>query len=172
VTIRDLVWGDMPSLVDGYLALYDEVQEDPDLGIWLFPTRPSLGEEGEWFAGLFRRVQEGTGVAGVAEEDGKAVALCTVHWKAPQKEGRHVGTLGLLVSRAYRNRGIGKALMGYTLDRCRGKFEQVELAVFASNTIARKLYQSVGFQSWGVEPKAILREGRYTDVEHMVLHLR
>jgi GNAT superfamily N-acetyltransferase len=162
----------MPALVENYWALYEEVRENPDLGIGLFPARPSLGAEGEWFARLFRGVQEGTSVAGVAEEDGKAVALCNVNRKDPLLEGRHIGTLGLLVARPYRRRGIGKALLRYTIERCRGKFEQLELSVFFSNTAARDLYRSVGFQPWGVEPKAILREGRYTDVEHMVLPLR
>jgi len=170
--VRDLAWTDMPALVENYWGLYEEVRENPDLGIGLFPTRPSLGEEAEWFTRMFRRVHEGTSIAAVAEEDGKAVALCNVDAKGPHLEGRHIGLLGLLVARGYRGRGIGKALLGYTIQRCRGRFAQVELSVLASNTVARDLYRSVGFRPWGVEPNAVLRGGRYTDLEHMVLDLR
>jgi len=172
VTVRELAWGDMPSLVDNYWALYDEVRDDPDLGIGLLPERPTLGEEVKWFADLFRRVQEGSCVAAVAEEDGKAVGLCSVHRRGPPQEFHHVGTLGLLVARAYRGHGHGRALLAHTIERCRGRFEQVELTVFLSNEPARALYRSVGFRPWGVEPRAIRRGGRYTDVEHMVLDLR
>ncbi|MCI4347199.1 MAG: hypothetical protein L3J97_01095 [Thermoplasmata archaeon] len=54
--VRDLAWADFPRVVENYYALYEEVQGNPDLGISLFPVRPSLGEEREWFAHLFRRI--------------------------------------------------------------------------------------------------------------------
>lgn len=172
MSIRDLQWGDMPALVDNYWSLYDEVQENPDLGIGLFHERPSLSDEAAWFTAMFRRVQDGSSVAGVSEEDGAAVALCCVDRKDPRREEGHIGILGLLVARAYRRRGIGRAVLSYTIERCRGKFEQIELSVFASNIGAKALYRSLGFHTWGTEPSAILRNGRYTDLEHMVLDLR
>jgi len=170
MVIRDLAWGDFHPIVESYYALYDEVKESPDLGISLFAQRPTMGHEGEWFAGLWRRIDEGASLASVAVEDGKAVALCHVD-RSEAPEARHVGVLGILVARAWRGRGIGKELLRYTLDRCRGRFEIVELSVFVSNTRARRLYESLGFRSWGIEPKGLLRGGRYTDLEHMTLDL-
>ncbi len=170
MVVRDLAWSDFTALVENYFALYEEVLENPDIGVSLFPQRPTLGEEAEWFARLYRRVQEGVAVASVAEEQGRAVGLCNVERKT-HAEGQHIGVLGILVAREWRRKGIGRALLEHTIVRCRGRFEFLELAVFASNTHARTLYQSLGFRPWGVEPQAILRGGRRTDLEHMMLHL-
>jgi ribosomal protein S18 acetylase RimI-like enzyme len=169
--IRELEWKDYPHLAENYFALYDEVKENPDLGISLLPERPTMSEEADWFVHLFRRVLDGTCVAAVAEEDGKAVGLCTVDRKAPQSEGRHIGVLGISVARAWRGRGIGRALLQDVISRSRGKFELIELAVYASNDAARQLYRSVGFRPWGTLPKGIRRGERHIDLEHMVLEL-
>jgi RimJ/RimL family protein N-acetyltransferase len=170
VRIRDLAWEDFPSLTEGYLALYDEVRTDPDLGISLFPERPTIGAEVTWFAGLYKAVLDGSAVAVVAEEEGRAVGLCDVKPKGVQ-ESRHVGVLGILVERRRRGHGLGRALLEGAIERSRGKFEIVELAVFASNSRARRLYESVGFRAWGTLPKEILRDGRRLDVDHMFLEL-
>jgi ribosomal protein S18 acetylase RimI-like enzyme len=169
--IRSLAWGDYPQLAENYFALYDEVRENPDLGISLLPKRPTMSDEAEWFAQLYRRVLEGTSVAVVAEENGKVVGMCQVDRKVPHEEGRHIGVLGISVARAWRGRGIGRALLLDVIARCRDKFELLELSVYASNAAARQLYRSVGFQPWGTLPKGIRRGGRHTDLEHMVLEL-
>jgi RimJ/RimL family protein N-acetyltransferase len=171
MVIRDLAWGDFPYLLENYDSLYDEVQDNPDLGIPLFPQRPSLGEEVDWFAHLYRQVQEGSCVVAVAEEEGKAVGLCSVHRRGPHAEVQHVGVLGIMVARHWRRRGIGRALLRQVLDQCRGTFESVDLTVFVSNSHARELYRSVGFRPWGIRTKAVLRGGRHIDVEHMTLEL-
>jgi len=169
--VRDLEWGDFTPIVENFLALYDEVVENPDLGISLFPKRPSWGEEAEWFAGLYRRVLEGSTVAAVAVEEGRVVGLCTADRRKPARETEHIGVVGLLVAQPWRGRGIGKSLLGRVIERSRGKFEILELSVFHSNTKARGLYQSLGFRPWGLFPGGILRDGRRTDLEYMSLEL-
>ena len=171
MVVRDLAWGDFQQVAENYLALYTEVEEDPDLGISLFPERPTLGAEAEWFAHLVRRVEEGQTVAAVAEVKGAVVGLCTVDRKAPHREARHLGVLGILVARGSRGHGIGRELLEFAIARCRGKFEMIELCLFASNVRARSLYRSVGFRTWGVLPRGVRRGDRYTDLEHMVLDL-
>lgn len=171
VVVRDLVWADFPDLLQNYFALYEEFQTNPDLGISLFPTKPGIGEEAEWFARLFRRVSEGNAVAAVAEEGGHAVGLCTVDRRGTLRDNQHLGILGILIAAPWRGRGIGRALLRSAIESSRGKYELIELSVLRSNVRARALYESVGFRSWGVLPKAILRDGRYTDLEHMVLEL-
>ena len=37
--------------------------------------------------------------------------------------------------------------------------------------IARRLYERIGFQSWGCEPRALCCSGRYADDIHMLLDL-
>ena len=170
MVIRDLAWTDFEAIVEAYYALYEEVREFPDLGISLHPQRPSIGHEGEWFAGLWRRIDEGAALAAVAEENGRAVGLCHVD-RHDGPESTHIGVLGIMVARSWRHRGIGRQLMAYLLPRCRGRFELVELSVFVSNAPARALYRSLGFEAWGVEPRGLRRGDRYTDVEHMTLDL-
>ncbi len=169
--IRELAWADFPSITELYYALYDEVKENPDLGITLFATRPSVGEEAEWFARLYHRVLDGNSVAMVAEVDGRAVGLCTIDRKGVSAEMAHIGVLGIMVGKAFRRRGFGKLLLRESLARCPGKYEFVELGVFATNLHAQGLYRSFGFRPWGTLPKGVRRNGVYTDHVHMVVEI-
>lgn len=157
-------------MVETYFALYDEVQTNPEVGISLFPQKPSFADEIEWFASLFRAVHEGAAVAVIAEEEGRAVGHCAVRPNSGP-ESRHVGVLGLLVDQKWRAKGIGRALMIEALAQSRGKFEMVELSVFATNAHARRLYESLGFRHWGMLPNGLRRNGRFIDHEYMVLPL-
>ncbi len=49
--------------------------------------------------------------------------------------------------------------------------EQIVLAVTAHNTVARSLYTSLGFQTYGLERHALKLGDRYLDEELMVLWL-
>ncbi len=169
--VREVRWEDFSDVTRAYYDLYDEVKTNPELGITLFAARPTLGQEGEWFAKLLREMEDGNRVAAVAIVDGKAVGLCEVHRKGLSQEMAHVGELGILVGRGYRGRGVGKALLEYVLSRCRGRFSLIVLSVFTTNEQARALYRSLGFRAWGTLPKAIRRNGRLIDEEHMVLEL-
>jgi|HubBroStandDraft_3_1064219.scaffolds.fasta_scaffold386609_1 L-amino acid N-acyltransferase YncA len=171
MNVRSLAWADFPHLTEVYYSLYDEVRENPNLGVTLFASPPTLSEETDWFARLFRRVLDGNAVALVAEEEGRAVALCTVDRKGPSPEVGHIGVVGIMVGAAWRRRGIGKALLQQVIVECKGRFDLLELTVFSSNGGAIVLYRSLGFTTWGTLPKGVRRNGTYTDVEHMFLVL-
>jgi RimJ/RimL family protein N-acetyltransferase len=170
VLVREVRWEDFPDLLENYYALYDEVKTVPDLGISLYEQRPSYSNEVQWFATLVRKIESGEAISLVAEEEGRVVGSCTVSERSPT-ESKHVGVLGIHVARAFRDRGIGRALMTAMIERCRVRFEILELSVFRVNARARALYISLGFEPYGVVPRAVLRGGRYIDVEHMVLEL-
>jgi RimJ/RimL family protein N-acetyltransferase len=171
VAVRPLQWGDFEPLVRQYLDLYEEVRSNPDLGISLFREPPTMGAEVEWFARLYRQVIEGEAVAMVAEEAGSARGLCTVRPRGPTVEGAHVGTLGILIERSYRGKGLGRALLRETLRRCRGRFEILELSVFATNLRARKLYEELGFRTYAILPRGLRRGDRAIDHLSMWLDL-
>ncbi len=40
-----------------------------------------------------------------------------------------------------RGRGLGTAILEQTLQKCRGKFEIIELSVFSNNDDAKRLYE-------------------------------
>jgi RimJ/RimL family protein N-acetyltransferase len=170
VVIRDLRPGDFDDLRENYYACYDERAEGAPIGIVLFRERPSIEAETKWFEGLAGGFGAGDIVAVVAEEGGHAVGLCTVGHEGASRESEagHVGMLGILIRRGFRGRGLGTALLEAALDRCRGRFEVVRLAVFADNEGAQRLYEKMGFQVIGTVPKAIKRGDRFIDERLMV----
>lgn len=72
-----------------------------------------------------------------------------------------------------RGRGVGRALLGALLAHARTVpgLEQVYLAVVTTRPVARRLYESFGFVTYGVEPRALKLADRYLDEALMVLML-
>ncbi len=173
VAVRDLRWTDFDDLRENYYRLYDERERGEFHGITLFRERPTHASESAWFSDLFRRVLAGDAIVVVADVDGRAVGSCTVTRAglAPDAENGHVGTLGILVTRTHRGRGVGTALLTEALARSRGKFEVVRLSVFSSNERAKDLYRRFGFRPSGAIPRAIRRGDEYYDEELMTLLL-
>jgi len=170
--LRELRWEDYPSRVQAYFDLYDEVRENPDLGMTLMLERPSEVDEVGWFSDLYRRVRSGQDIAVVGEIDGQAVGLVTVvaaRFGGKPSENSHIGTLGILVDRRYRGRGLGEAMLVRALELARGKFEIVRLVVFSVNVRAKRLYERLGFRPTGRLDREVKRSGRYLDEEMMAL---
>ncbi len=88
-------------------------------------------------------------------------------------KNRHKATVvGMYVSTEYNGLGIGRQLMGAALAQARADgLESLVLTVTEGNDVARQLYESVGFRSFGVEPRAIKIEGRAFAKNHMHLEL-
>ena len=49
--------------------------------------------------------------------------------------------------------------------------ESVHLSIEHGNVAARRLYESRGFEMWGVEPQAMKSDGEYLDEAHLRLVL-
>jgi len=106
--------------------------------------------------------------------DGEVLAGMAGFWRETRDKRRQKGTVwGVYVSPAYRGRGIARAVMTALLESVRAlpglKF--VHLTVTSANPVARRLYESLGFRSFGVEPKALMVHGEFYDEDHMVLEL-
>jgi len=171
VRVRALRWDDFPELVRGYWHLYDERDRGKPHGITLFGEKPTLAEEVDWFASLYRRVLLGDAICVVAEVAGRVVGQCSIGrvGRTADAENGHVGLLGILVEHGYRRRGVGRALMRAALSRARSRFEVVKLSVFANNYGAKRLYEQLGFRLTGSIPRAVRRRGAFIDEEHMAL---
>ncbi len=88
---------------------------------------------------------------------------------------RHKGRIyGVYVKPAHRQKKIGKALIESLLRKVRedSSIEQVLISVTTRQDAARRLYRSIGFQPFGIEPRALKVGSEYVDEEHMVLVLR
>ena len=167
---RDLRASDFQDLSDNFFAFIDELQENPDLGLVLLRKKPALSEELEWFSNLFKNVEQGKIIATVAEADSRVVGLCEVEGFRADSDVAHRGRLGISVAKGFRGQGIGTELMRQTLEKCKGKFEVIELSVFTINR-AKKLYERFGFQIYGHHPLAIKRNEKYMEEDLMLLKL-
>ena len=125
-------------------------------------VRPRLRTvpEGNFMVGAFRE-RKLIGMAGFV--------------RATQRKARHKGFLwGVYVTPAERGKGAAGAILLALLERVRGydDLEQVTLSVAVSQENARRLYTSLGFETYGYEKNALKVGDRYVDEEHQVLWLK
>ena len=77
----------------------------------------------------------------------------------------HVGRLGVGLLPKYRGQGWGTMLVTEALSIAFNTgLERIELEVFASNTVAKKLYEKFGFHEEGRKRKARKLDGVYDDI--------
>ncbi|PRH85976.1 GNAT family N-acetyltransferase [Labrys okinawensis] len=85
---------------------------------------------------------------------------------------RHKGEVwGVYVAPRWRGQGVAGALMTAVIEAARGEVEQLLLAVVDGNDGALALYRRLGFEVYGVEPRALKTGNRYLDEALMVLFL-
>jgi ribosomal protein S18 acetylase RimI-like enzyme len=92
------------------------------------------------------------GIVGVGRESG---LKCT-----------HAGFIRtMFVDPAYRDRGVGKALVSNAIEKARAMpgLDHLTLAVNATNEAAIRLYRAMGFVEYGRYPRALLVDGQFHD---------
>ena len=88
---------------------------------------------------------------------------------------QHKGTIwGMYIAAEAQGRGLGRALMRKAIARASSMpgLEQINLGVISGNEYARNLYLSLGFESYGLEKRAIVVDGDYHDDELMQLFMK
>jgi ribosomal protein S18 acetylase RimI-like enzyme len=108
-----------------------------------------------------------------AFEGGQLVGTATFVRESEIKS-RHKGHLyGVYVSAAHRGKGVGRAVITRLLDAARADhgIEQILLTVAVGGAAAR-LYQSLGFEVYGTEPRGLKVGSSYVDEHMMLLRLR
>lgn len=88
---------------------------------------------------------------------------------------RHKGMIfGVYTAPEARGRGIGKALLLQVIAHAQTSpgLEQILLAVATTQVAARRLYRSLGFAVYGLQPRALKQGEQYFDEELMMLELR
>ena len=87
---------------------------------------------------------------------------------------RHKGVIwGMYVPREMRGKGIGKALLEAAIAHAKTlpSLEQINLSVVLTSKEAHHLFISLGFETYGLERRALKLHDRYFDQELMTLHL-
>ncbi len=173
ITIREPKPYDFESITEFYYGFYDEVKENTLFGIALFDEKPGLADEMSWFFEFQKACANGNTIGLIAEIDDEMVGFCLVARRMPKSHDvSHRGQFaGHAVKKEHRGKGIGTMLLREMIERCKGKFEILELEVFAENQPAKHLYEKFGFKTYGLRPKSVKRNGKYTDEELMYLKL-
>lgn len=140
-------------------AFSASVREHQKLSLEDVQKRLGMGSEDQFVIGTFERDRL-TGMAGFYRE--------------PGEKNRHKGRIwGVYVTPKSRGTGLGRNLLQTVIDRARtiDGLEQILLSVAATQTRAAGLYRSLGFASFGCEPRALKIGDRYIDEEYMILNL-
>lgn len=105
--------------------------------------------------------------------DGELVGIASFRREEPVKM-RHKGRIwGMYVPQEMRGRGIGKALLQAAIAHAQTLpgLEQINLAVVLTNKEARHLFITLGFETYGLERRALKLHDRYFDQELLTLRL-
>lgn len=105
--------------------------------------------------------------------DGKVAGTAGIEAIGNKFKLRHRAEFGISVAKEFWGLGIGQALTRACIE-CAEKagYKQMELNVVAENVPAIRLYEKVGFEEFGRNPKGFYsKTGRYQTLVHMRLEL-
>jgi ribosomal protein S18 acetylase RimI-like enzyme len=104
--------------------------------------------------------------------DGQLIGMAGFFRQRGEKTRHRGGIRSVYVSEDCRGKGVGRALLGELLGLVQllPGLEQVTLAVSSQNPAAKGLYESLGFEVYGCERRALKIGDGYVDEELMVLY--
>ena len=149
---------------DGVWKNFNDVLEE---GTYLPVFTPVLseGEKNNWYDNIVRE-KEICIVAEISELKSpyNIVGQCEIsnlEWEA----SRHVGSLGIIVTKKYRNLGIGTNLIDLAIRESKklNNKEKIVLSCFSTNERAISLYKKLGFQVLGKRKKQFHMNSNYFD---------
>lgn len=112
---------------------------------------------------------------GLLTESGKLAGVVSFQREGLTREKlRHKGLLfRLYVAVEHAGQGLGQILLEETIRRARllPNMEQINLTLLATNSLAKRQYEKLGFHSFSLEKNAIKDIDTYYDEEQMVLFL-
>ena len=86
---------------------------------------------------------------------------------------KHKGILwGMYVKEDARGTGLAEAIVENVVDHARGQVEQLLLSIITDNERARRFYERMGFEVYGLERHALKIGKRYCDEEFRVKFLK
>jgi RimJ/RimL family protein N-acetyltransferase len=161
VVVRPATFEDAPALARNVnLVSAEEIYI-------MFEGTEDLEGERTWLA-AFDGIRN---VLFVADDRGEVVGAADCHGGSFDKD-RHVGGIGIAIRDGFREVGLGRILMLRVLEWMKARsFEKAELALFATNTRAQRLYESLGFRVEGVKKDHVRIRGSCVDEVWMGLWL-
>lgn len=116
---------------------------------------------------------EGSYTFGAFEHD-TLNGMVTLMKEKHQKLSHRANIVGMYVKPEQQGMGVGKALLREVISTAKSidGLEKLNLTVVKTNKKARRLYTALGFQSFGLEERALKIGDSYYDEEYMVLFIR
>ncbi len=165
--VRKLTEDDLDALWSIRLR---SLQDNPEAFGSTYEETQQRGKES--FRQRLRQPHAETFYIGAFEE--KHLAGIVGFYRESGAKGQHKGYIvSMYVAPEQRGHGTGKALLTEAIAQARTVpgLEQLLLSVVTSNAAARRLYRSLGFEVYGLEPRALKHCDQYWDEELMILRL-
>jgi RimJ/RimL family protein N-acetyltransferase len=166
VTIREATKEDAQNMIDFYNIVGGETDF---LSFGVNEFKRELQEYEEYITSTSK---EPNSIMLLALIDSEIISIATIN--SSQKERtKHVGTLGIVISKKYTGLGLGKILMNDLIDWAKqnGVTKKVSLVTNESNTIAIELYKKLGFEVEGLLKQENCIRGAYNNTVMMGLIL-
>lgn len=160
ITLRHLKKSD----VDGIWTNFNQVVDERIYLPVLIPVR-SQYEKNAWYENVkkdneicivadYSKLKSPHNIIGQCE-------ISNIEWEA----ATHVGNLGIIVSKDFRNLGVGKHLIIVAIQESKElqNKEKICLSTFTSNKRAIHLYETLGFKTVGTREKQFYMNSTYYD---------
>lgn len=133
----------------------------------------SRAEPDAWWIKRIGSISSQTTSVGVWDK-GTLIGTVAVEYSTKPKTHHKALVIGMFVKPAYRSKGVGRLLMTRLIEIVvkRPEVELLSLTLTEGNEPALRLYRSVGFSVWGVEPHAIRTDSGFKGKVHMSLALQ
>lgn len=165
MTVRTLTTDD----VGAFVALRREALRDSP---WAFAAseESDVGVNAEL---MTQRISEPGQVIVGAFDGEKLIGIAGMVRNRHGKMAHRAGVWGVYVTPSARGRGVAEAILRHVIIVARTwpGLDSVSLQVSAGADSAKRLYQRLGFRQWGVEPAALMLDGKAFDEAHMLLTL-
>jgi RimJ/RimL family protein N-acetyltransferase len=165
VELRRLTIADLDSYFENRLRA---LQDSPSAFLTTYAEEVARGNS--WFSQILSTQGDHRVIFG-AVEGGRVVGTLGLSKEERPKLAHKAVIWGMFVDGGKRGAGIGGQLLDMGIHHAREKMGVVGvfLSVESGNCAARSLYESRGFKTWGVEPKAMHLDGAFFDEDHMAL---
>lgn len=166
IAIRTLTASDAPA----YTALRREMLADSP---WAFAASPESDRalRPGFFDDLSQPGQALLGAFDTSADPPALVASAGVYRLHHPKMAHRAHIWGVYTTPGARGRGIGERVVAAAVEAARAwpGVTSVGLSASANSAAAIRVYERLGFVTWGVEPAAVIIDGRAYDEVHMVL---
>lgn len=158
------------DLEAAYALRLHALEHAPNAFLVTLAEERERGSDG--FAEILERRDEDHVILGAFEEE--ALVGSVGVFRSDRTKIRHRALVwGMYVLPDTRGSGVGGRLIDRAIEHARSLgLESLHLSIENGNEAARRLYESRGFEAWGIEPRAMRADGEYVDEAHMRLALQ